>query len=445
MTQNNKIVWSEGLFLRPQHMQQHERYLERCIELRAGSLRGQGWGFTELELEPDLLAVGRIGLRRARGVFPDGTPFSMPDDDPLPPPFEVDAGCRDVVVHLTLPLRSAARPDSAWPDAPADRLVRFHVRETEAVDVSGSVEGSVVLEVGGLATRLLPDSRPSEGLVCMPLVRVVECRADNRVVLDDAFIPTTLDTRAAPRLATFLVELLGLLHQRGEALAGRVAATDRGGAAEIADFLLLQAVNRWQPLVAHWAEAATPHPEALFRALASLAGELATFTAPGKRPPAFPPYRHEDQRAAFEPVVASLRGSLSAVLEQTAVAIPIQQRKYGVWVAVAGDATLFDNAAFVLAARADQPAEALRRQLPAVAKIGPVEKIRDLVNLQLPGVGLAPMPVAPRQIPYHAGHVYFELDRQAPLWRELRGAGGVALHFGNDTPGLELQLWAIRG
>ncbi|EQD50471.1 hypothetical protein B1B_11229, partial [mine drainage metagenome] len=35
MTQNNKVVWSEGLFLRPQHMQQQERYLERFVDLRA--------------------------------------------------------------------------------------------------------------------------------------------------------------------------------------------------------------------------------------------------------------------------------------------------------------------------------------------------------------------------------------------------------------------------
>ena len=176
-----------------------------------------------------------------------------------------------------------------------------------------------------------------------------------------------------------------------------------------------------------------------------MAGELATFTAPGKRPAALPPYRHDAQQASFEPVIAALRGSLSTVLEQNALAIPVQARKYGVWVAVAGDPSLFDSAAFVLAARADQPAEELRRQLPALAKIGPVEKIRDLVNLQLPGVGLVPMPVAPRQIPYHAGFVYFELDRQAAMWRELKTAGGIALHFGNDHPGLDLQLWAIRG
>ena len=34
MTQNNKVVWSEGLFLRPQHLQQQERYLERYVDLR---------------------------------------------------------------------------------------------------------------------------------------------------------------------------------------------------------------------------------------------------------------------------------------------------------------------------------------------------------------------------------------------------------------------------
>jgi len=78
-------VWSEGLFLRPQHFQQQERHLERYIEGRSRELRAHSWGFTELELERDLLAIGKFGLRRAAGVFPDGTPFSMPDDDPCQP------------------------------------------------------------------------------------------------------------------------------------------------------------------------------------------------------------------------------------------------------------------------------------------------------------------------------------------------------------------------
>jgi type VI secretion system protein ImpJ len=445
MTQNNKVVWSEGLFLRPQHLQQQERYFERFVELRAGGLRPYAWGFHELELEADLLAIGKLGIKRARGIFPDGTPFSMPNDDPLPPALEVDPNWRDQTVYLTLPLRSPTQPDSGRPEAPSEKLFRFRVREAEVRDASGSVDGLTVLEVGGMSSRLLPQSQPMEGLAHIPLARIVECRADRRVMLDETFMPTAQSCQAVPRLVTFLTELLGLLHQRGEALASRVAVTDRGGAAEIADFLLLQVVNRYQPLIAHLAATPIAHPEDLYRIAVSMAGELATFTAPGKRAQAFPPYRHELLRESFEPVIVALRNSLSAVMEQTAMPIPLQQRKFGVWVAVVPDLTLLDTAAFVLAAKADMKSEDLRRQLPAQSKIGPVEKIRDLVNLQLPGIAVAPMPVAPRQIPYNAGFLYFEFDKNSQMWRMLKTSGGIAFHFGEEFAGLDLQLWAIRG
>lgn len=445
MTQNNKVVWTEGLFLRPQHLQQQERYLERFTELRAGAMVPYSWGFQELELETDLLSVGKLGIRSARGVFADGTPFCMPGDDPLPPPLDVDAEWRDQTVFLTLPVRSPTQPDSGRADTAAEKLVRFRVRETEVADASGSVEGMTPLEVGGMSARLLPQSQPLEGLTTIPVARIVECRSDRRVILDEAFMPSGACTQAVPRLVTFLNELLGLLHQRGEALASRVAVTDRGGAAEIADFLLLQVVNRYQPLVAHLCAAPLQHPEALYRVLLEMAGELSTFTASGKRPGGFPPYRHEAQRESFDPLITALRNSLSAVMEQTAIPVPLQERKYGVWVAVVPDMSLLDTASFVLAAKADMKSEDLRRQLPAQAKIGPVEKIRDLVNLQLPGISVAPMPVAPRQIPYNAGYLYFEFEKGSQMWKELKTSGGIAFHFGSEFAGLDLQLWAIRG
>src|SRR3546814_587868 len=96
-------------------------------------------------------------------------------------------------------------------------------------------------------------------------------------------------------------------------------------------------------------------------------------------------------------VMAALRQSLSAVLEQTAVPVPLQERRYGIRVAAPGDRSLFTTAVFVLAVRADMPAEALRRNFPNQVKIGPVEQIRELVKVALPGIGARPLPVAPRQ------------------------------------------------
>jgi type VI secretion system protein ImpJ len=131
-------------------------------------------------------------------------------------------------------------------------------------------------------------------------------------------------------------------------------------------------------------------------------------------------------------------------LQENATPIPLAQKKFGISVGTVADRTLFDTAGFVLAARADMPTEELRRRFPQQLKIGPVEKIRDLVNLQLPGIAIQAMPVAPRQIPYHAGFVYFELDRANDLWRELKNSGGIAIHQSGEFPGMTLEFWAIR-
>ena len=55
------------------------------------------------------------------------------------------------------------------------------------------------------------------------------------------------------------------------------------------------------------------------------------------------------------------------------------------------------------------------------------------------------LPVAPRQIPYHAGFNYFELDTRHELWELLKNSGGLAMHLAGEFPGLELEFWAVRG
>src|SRR5206468_10456602 len=100
MSSNNRVVWSEGLFLQPQHFQQQDRYFEQYVETRCQPLASYSWGFTEVEIERDLLSIGKFALRRATGIFPDGAPFRMPDDEPLPEPIDVDPHARDQVVYL---------------------------------------------------------------------------------------------------------------------------------------------------------------------------------------------------------------------------------------------------------------------------------------------------------------------------------------------------------
>ena len=88
MSCNNKVIWSEGLFLQPQHFQQHDRYWERHIDGRTRALLGYGWGFVGIELDRAALTLGKVQISAARGVFADGTPFDFPAEDPAPVAFD---------------------------------------------------------------------------------------------------------------------------------------------------------------------------------------------------------------------------------------------------------------------------------------------------------------------------------------------------------------------
>ncbi|QDQ25434.1 type VI secretion system baseplate subunit TssK [Chitinimonas arctica] len=440
---NNKVIWSEGMLLQPQHLQQQDRYLHSLLEARCRALGGYSWGFSRLLIDEQQLGLGKLALLACEGVMPDGTPLSLPLNDDLPLPLDIPADMRDTQIVLALPLRRPGVPE-VGANLHADAYARYQGAECEVHDSNEGADDSALMRVGRLRLRLAPAEQVANAYATLGVARVVERRDDNRLVLDPAYSPPCLDYRVAPRLAAFVDELAGLLHQRGDALAARLAQPGVTGTGEIADFLLLQLINRAEPLFTHFSACSGLHPEQLYRAVVQLAGELASFSQASKRSSRYPAYQHDALQQSFQPLMAELRHSLSMVMDPLAVPIALEKRKFGLSVAVLPDPSLFNTASFVLAVHADLPVEAIWSSFPAQVKIGPVEKIRDLVNLQLPGVGLRGLPVAPRQLPFHAGYSYFALDNSHELWAQLAGSAGIALHVAGEFPGLDMELWAIR-
>lgn len=443
MSLDNKVVWTEGMFLNPQHFQQHERYLESYIQGKCSAFGAYGWGVHEFTIDQELLKLGKISVINARGVFPDGTPFDFPNHDEPPPVFEVPPNTHDAVVYLAIPVKRPGAVD-VLPQDDSQGMARYYSSKIELRDVTIDGGDMVSIEVGKLRLRILLETDDLSGYACIGLARISESRDDKNVLLDDQYIPTCLNCSASPRLSAFMLEMIGLLHHRGESIAGRLADTQRGGTAEVADYMLLQLVNRLEPLASHLNQIQGLHPLVLFTESVQMVGELSTFTAKNKRPPIFPPYLHDNLQATFAPVITSLRQCLTLVYEQTAISLSLVEKKFGIRVAQIPDRSLLSTATFVLAARADVPENRLRAHLPAQLKIGPVEHIRQLVTVGMPGIPLKSLAVAPRQIPFHAGYSYFELERNTPLWKELQTTGGFAFHVGGDFPGLELEFWAIR-
>lgn len=443
MSWHNKVLWTEGMFLRPHHFQQQERYLEWLVRQSTGNVVPYPWGWQQIVVDAEKLKQGKIAIERAVGIMPDGTAISIPDEDPPPTPLEIGPDFRAEEVVLVMPLSRKQLPDMSL--GKSEEVLARHYGEHASIESAiTEVEGEADLQLARKWCRLSGRNRNLGDYTGIGVAKVQERKPDNEIVLDRAYIPPMLNATQDPTLSAYVEEIHGLLRQRSEAIAARVAVSGSGGVAEVADFLLLQLVNRAEPVFWHFTTFSSLHPAALFEHCLALAGELSTFTKPEKRPGTYPIYKHDDLQETFKPLVEDIRKSLSLVFEQRAIQLPMQERRFGVYVSPISDRKMLEQAVFVLAVSADLPADQIQQQLPRQLKIGAAEYIRDIVNSALPGVKLSVLNVAPRQIPYHAGSCYFNLEKAGEHWKALKNSGGFAFHVGGDFPNLHMEFWAIK-
>ena len=440
MASYERVVWKEGMFLRPQHFQQQDRFVMSQIRSSCAGLQPYRWGFQTLIIDREMLKIGKIAVTDCRGILPDGSPFVISDGQQLV--LDLSEDLHDCTVYLGLPLAGTNLNEIS--DDENDRYVQCLSTTHSVRDNTDHDNEPASVSVGQLRFQLLTDNDELDSFQTLAVAQIVQVGADRNVILNEDFIPATLDCNGQAMLKGFSTELEGMLHQRAQSIAGRVSGTGKSST-EISDFLLLQAINRIEPDLHHLISLPDLHPQELYRFMLQAAGELATFTRKERRPSLFGDYQHDNLFGSFIDVMAELRQSLSAVLESAATEIELSApNQYGISTASVGNRDMLQKAMFVLAVRADVPDDRLRQALPGQIKIGAVEKIAQLINKSLPGVPIAPLPAAPRQIPFHAGTTYFQLDTSSPAWADIIQSGGIAIHVAGQFPGLDITFWAVR-
>jgi type VI secretion system protein ImpJ len=440
MSWYSKVFWSEGLFLRPHHLQQNDRYLEHLINKRVRRITPYPWGFDELEIDQDLAQQSKFAVRRASGVLPDGTPFDIPANSPLPEAIDVPEGTAGQIAWLVMPL---AAPNTREVDeSTADSASRY-IRTSETfIDSTSSlrVEEEVEIAVPRLSFELRKTSKP--GYMGLGIARVLEVR-DKNVLFDERYVPPMLVCAAHPVVDGWLNRIIGWIDAKLEELARYAVDPSSGGGLQSVDYLVLQLLNREIPALIHLQRSSYVHPERLYEHLLRLAGELATFATTERRARDYPAYDHDDLENVFAPLIRDIQEFLSARLGRRAIRLEIIERAENAFVSPIRDRSLFRNATFVLEVSARRPLVEIQNDFPHLFKIGPNTKMNEIVHANLPGLPLVHLPTPPPHIRAITDHVYFYLDRKSQLWPDFSNAASIGMHFSGDWPELELHLWAI--
>ncbi|MGC4060343.1 MAG: type VI secretion system baseplate subunit TssK [Aquabacterium sp.] len=452
MIQSPKILWGEGLFLRPQHFQQQDAYHEWRLSQMTRLLHPYAWGVRHIKVDPDALQTGLLRILELQAVMPDGELFNAPTEDELPPPLSLAsltdghaAQLNELVFHLAMaPLRPNGTNMAATREE-ADTGARYYRSPIQAADAyTDAVAAEVV--VLRKSARLLPDAAPRAHLITMPLLRLKKTPTGG-FEIDGRFMPPCLNIQASPALFLHLRRLLDVLQAKVDALYGMHREPSKNiiefRSGDVASFWLLHTASAAFAGLSHLARHPALHPERLFEKLLELAGSLMTFSKTFTLAD-LPTYDHLNPGPAFTRIDQIVRELLETVISTRYFAINLRESPPSFHQGRLDSEQITPSTQLYLGVSAVmQPAE-LVDVVPARFKVGAPDDVDKLVLSAMPGIKLSHAPQVPAAVPVRPGSYYFTLEARGNLYERMMQAHALTIYVPSGIQDLRLELIAVN-
>lgn len=448
MIQSSKLLWGEGLFLRPQHFQRQDAYHEWRLAEVAHALHPYAWGVRRCKVDVDALATGVLRLAELQLIFADGELYSAPQEDELPAPVSLEsipAGTSEVVFHATLPQLRANGSNFSSSASEPDASLRFTQHNLTAPDwFTGAAPSE--LSVLRRCVRVLGDSEPRDHLASIPLCRLRRS-ATGPFEIDPRFMPPALSIGAVPMLHAMLRRLLDALQAKVDALYGfhrepsRHVIEFRSG--DIASFWLLHTASSAFAALSHHLHHPALHPERLYERMLELAGALMTFSRSYSLAD-LPPYRHAAPGPCFAKLDTIIRELLETVISTKYFAIALDEVKPSFHHGRLESDKIGAATTFYIGVQAALPPSELVEVVPQRFKIGAPDDVEKFVLSAMSGVRLTHAPQVPAAIPVRPGAYYFAVEPRGPLYERMLAAQTITVYVPSGIAELRLELFALN-
>ncbi|WP_136066955.1 type VI secretion system baseplate subunit TssK [Modicisalibacter radicis] len=447
MSRHNRIMWSEGMFLLPQHFQYQDEFHQRQLVEARQSQHPFQWGVQQIAFDEGALEQGMLRLTRLKLVFPDGTLMDAPQHDPLPPARSLDelvARNGEVKIHAALRTLEPWSPSYLESDAPRHGGRRYVQRFETRPDLN---EGTLENELGTLELNatLLMEGDSLDGFTHCPIALLKRSAAGGFSLETARFMPPALHIDAVSLPHDIASRLIGMLQARSEALSGRrrerADQVAEFGSSDVTLFWLLYTINRAYPQLAHLLAHPQLHPEALHRFLAELAASLMTFSM-SHRLADIPEYDHREPAVSLLALETVVRELLEIVVPNQYVPIPLEQTRPSYYVGRLNDTRLKD-ADFYISVHADMPGARVLELVPRAFKVGSPEDIEVVVNTAMPGGTLTHASRLPSAIPVRLDNHYFALEPRGAVYERMMEAQAIAFYVPSGFKSLSIELMAV--
>ncbi len=448
MIPTSKVLWGEGLFLRPHHFQQQDAYHEWRVVQAARSLHPYAWGIRNIKVDPDALQAGRLRLIELQMILPDGEFYNAPAEDELPPPMALDAsfssGSELVIYAAVAALRSNGSNSAKTPEE-ADTAARYYQTQKEFADQFTDA-APAKFGVLGKSVRLLAEHASLSHLVTMPILRIRR-NAIGGFEQDPRYVPPSLTIQSSPVVFLYLRRLLDVLQAKVDALYGFHREPSKNiiefRSGDVASFWLLHTASSAYASLSHLMRHPGLHPERLFQQLLELAGALMTFSK-GFTLADLPAYDHINPGPPFFRLDHVIRELLETVISTRYFAIALSEVKPSFHQGRLDAQQISKTTNLYLGVSAAMPPAELVEAVPVRFKVGAPDDVEKLILSAMAGVQLTHAPQVPAAIPVRPGSYYFAIEPRGMLYERMIQAQALLLYVPSGIADLKLELIAIN-
>jgi type VI secretion system protein ImpJ len=441
----SRVVWSEGMYVGPHHFQAQNRYFEDTIQFSTANVWYQPFGFCGYNLDAEALSNGTVALTHARGVFPDGLSFHMPEFDEIPGPrriAEIFPAMQDSVdILLVVP---ELRPDGlncAMSEEDSPFPVRYFAEEKPLPDENTGRDVKMI-QLGRKNVRLLLSTEKTDGMAVLPLARVRR-QGTGQFLYDQHFFPPCLQISACAPLMAMVRQLIDVLEEKCRTVAHpkQLGARPVSGfsADGIANAWFLHCLNSSLGPLRHLCVSKRAHPEEVYVELSGLAGALCTFSF-DSQPSSLPLYDHLHLAECMEALDKHIRAHLELIVPSNCIEIPLTQSSQFFYEARIVDERTLNRSRWILAIRCAIGEAELIESTGRLVKLCAKDFVQRLVERALSGLKLSHIPAPPPALSPKLDFQYFAIDKAGPCWERLVKTREVGIYVPGELPDPEIEL-----
>ncbi|NMM08672.1 MAG: type VI secretion system baseplate subunit TssK [Polaromonas sp.] len=444
MNSASKVLWGEGLFLRPQHFQRQDAYHEARLHQIANALHPYAWGVRSMQIDKEALVNSSFRFNDLSVIFPDGEIYDAPRDDKLPPAVslaEIPLNHQSITFSLAVPALNWYGENSS---AVSTIAMRYIQKGEETPDLFTQAATAEVMYLGKQA-RLVSEFESLQSYISFPIARLRR-EATGGFALDPDFMAPCVSVKSNPLLFLQMRRLMDALHAKVNALYGHHREPSKSviefRSGDIASFWLLHTASAAFASLTHLFHHPVLHPERYFEQLLGLAGQLMTFSKMHSLVD-LPVYKHEDPGPAFSKLHSIIKDLLETVISTRFFAVALSEIKPGYHSGRLDSGKIDDKTAFYLSVSADMPALELVEIVPLRVKIGAPDDVEKFVLSAMPGVRLVHSPQVPPALPVKPDTYYFSVESKGPLYERMLHAQAISIYAPSGIQNLKLELLAV--